>query len=119
MQLIFKIKDYHLNDYGHSVGLFSSKEMAYIGTQQYLDYLVDDAKIYLDGEKLEEELLFIKEARKKFLPIIANFIPVRGKSEFINYFSIECIPLHNEVKDFFEADSITDLEQVLEGENDD
>lgn len=104
MQLIFEIKEYHSNDYGHLVGLFSSKEMAFIGTQQYLNYLTDDAKIYLGDEKLEEELLFIEEVRKNFLPKIATFVPARGKSEGINCFSIECLPLYDEVKDFFEAD---------------
>lgn len=102
MQLIYCVKDYHLSERGNLVGLFTTKEAAYIGTQQYLDYLIYDARTYIGGEELEKELDYIAKVKEKFLPRINSFELREGSSEGVECFSVECFALYEGMEDFFE-----------------
>ena len=101
MQFIYCIKDYHMSERGCLVGLFTTKEAAYIGTQQYLDYLIHDARTYIGGEKLKKELDYIAKVKEKFLPIINSFELGVGRSEWTESFCIECHALYEKMEDFF------------------
>ncbi len=101
MQLIYCIKDYHMSERGYLVGLFTTKEAAYIGTQQYLDYLTHDARTYIGGEELKKELDYIAKVKEKFLPRINSFELRVGSSEGIECFSVECLALYEGMGDFF------------------
>lgn len=101
MQLIYCIKDYHMSENGYLVGLFTTKEAAYIGTQQYLDYLIYDARTYIGGEELEKELDYIAKVKGQFLPRINSFELKEGRSEWAECFTIECLPLYEGMEDFF------------------
>jgi len=101
MQLIYCIKDYHESERGFLVGLFTTKEAAYIGTQQYLDYLIYDARTYIGGEELEKELNYIAKVKENFLPIINSFELRVGSSEGIDCFSVECLAIYEKMEDFF------------------
>lgn len=101
MQLIYCIKDYHIDGGDHLVGLFTTKEAAYIGTQQYLDYLIYDARTYIGGKELEEELNYITRVKENFLPIINSFELRVGHGASAEYFGIKCLALYEGMEDFF------------------
>lgn len=101
MQLIFIIRDHYLSDYGSIIGSYSTKELAHIGVQKYLESLTDDARLYLGGEKLAQELERIKKMKKEFLPIIANYKPCIGRNSSACWLSIEVMPLYNSIQDFY------------------
>lgn len=115
MQLIYCIKDYHMDNREHLVGLFTTKEVAYIGTQQYLDYLIYDARTYLGGKELEEELDYITKVKEDFLPMINSFKLEVGHGASTKCFSIECLPVYEGMEDFFRTDNTTDLKGGKDG----
>lgn len=109
MQLIYCIKDYHMDSGEHLVGLFTTKEAAYIGTQQYLDYLIYDARTYIGGKELEEELDYITKVKENFLPMINSFELREGHGACAEHFDIKSLLLYEGMEDFFRTDSTTDL----------
>ena len=98
MKKLLVLRETVLYGESHVRGIFSTPQLAYDYINDYLNYLETDAKEFLDGTKLEMELLRLSIIRER-LPKILNW-NLNDKKSF--YFFSEGLEL--ELIEYYESE---------------